>query len=160
MLFLWYDPFVNSWIWSGILRSSLANDTFGQIVRSNLTLQVGDASWIKAKFVGGSFSLKNLIAAISLTDHLIPIDVKTICVPCWVCPPKSFLKVNVDGVVSRLSSWGGIGSLLRDESGSTLLSFSKCVGVNAPALVELETVKLYWIGFGSDGSSVDSFGCG
>ncbi|KAK8670098.1 hypothetical protein V6N13_104859 [Hibiscus sabdariffa] len=74
------------------------------------------------------------------SDHLIPIDVKTICVPCWVCPPKSFLKVNVDGVVSRLSSWGGIGSLLRDESGSTLLSFSKCVGVNAPALVELEVI--------------------
>ncbi|KAK8995405.1 hypothetical protein V6N11_069839 [Hibiscus sabdariffa] len=73
-------------------------------------------------------------------DHLFPNGGKSIGVPRWMCPSKSFLKLNVDGVVSRLSSKKGIGGLLKDESGSTLLSFFECVGVSAPSLVELDTI--------------------
>ncbi|KAE8695455.1 WD repeat-containing protein 48-like protein isoform 2 [Hibiscus syriacus] len=56
-------------------------------------------------------------------------------------PPADFLKLNVDGAVRLDGSGGGIGGILRDWNGCTLLTFSENVGVGTHPLAELKAIK-------------------
>ncbi|KAK8588004.1 hypothetical protein V6N12_022465 [Hibiscus sabdariffa] len=62
-------------------------------------------------------------------------------IPCssvlWNPPPFSWLKFNVDGAMRLDGSAGGIGGVLKDASGISLMSFSIPTGPGSPALVEI-----------------------
>ncbi|XP_039045147.1 uncharacterized protein LOC120184840 [Hibiscus syriacus] len=58
-----------------------------------------------------------------------------------VSSPEGFLKLNVDGAVSKDWRKGGIGGLIRNSQGQTLSSFSESIGFGPPVLVELKAIK-------------------
>ncbi|KAE8658713.1 Protein MOR1 [Hibiscus syriacus] len=55
--------------------------------------------------------------------------------------PVDFLKMNVDGAVRQNDLGAGIGGLLRDWNGCTLLTFSESIGQAIPPLAELKAIK-------------------
>ncbi|KAK8676820.1 hypothetical protein V6N13_142382 [Hibiscus sabdariffa] len=78
-----------------------------------------------------------------------PLLASSLCIPVrnqmkflkWSPPPSSFLKLNVNGDVSRFSSRGGIGGLLRDEGGKVLFESSEGYGNSQVAWMELLAMK-------------------
>ncbi|KAK8692008.1 hypothetical protein V6N13_075493 [Hibiscus sabdariffa] len=59
---------------------------------------------------------------------------------CWSPPPLGFLKYNVDGACS-LEGRCGVGGVLRDENGSTLMEFSLSIGYGSALLAEILAIK-------------------
>ncbi|OMP08802.1 hypothetical protein COLO4_06100 [Corchorus olitorius] len=59
----------------------------------------------------------------------------------WSPPPLGSLKFNVDGASSGSSGMAGIGGVLRDNSGSVLLKFSKNIGQARAAKAELLAIR-------------------
>ncbi|KAK8579166.1 hypothetical protein V6N12_069495 [Hibiscus sabdariffa] len=129
--------------------SSFDNDWNDQVfqgkeidwVQLELLVRVRLATWFKAKFPGRDISLENLISD--------PLLASSLCIPVrnqmkflkWSPPPSSFLKLNVNGDVSRFSSRGGIGGLLRDEGGKVLFESSEGYGNSQVAWMELLAMK-------------------
>ncbi|KAK4284117.1 hypothetical protein QN277_000990 [Acacia crassicarpa] len=70
----------------------------------------------------------------------------------WERPPMNWVKLNVDGAVSRRSSLAGVGELLRGWKGEWIAGFTKSVGIcNANSAEEWaiwEGLNLAWdLGF-------------
>ncbi|KAK8997743.1 hypothetical protein V6N11_012283 [Hibiscus sabdariffa] len=59
----------------------------------------------------------------------------------WVKPPVKSVKFNVDGAVERGFGRAGIGGILRDSNGKTLILFSKSVGSLDATTAELLALK-------------------
>ncbi|KAK8657437.1 hypothetical protein V6N13_035677 [Hibiscus sabdariffa] len=59
---------------------------------------------------------------------------------CWSPPPLGFLKYNIDGACS-LEGRCGVGGVLRDENGSTLMEFSLSIGYGSALLAEILAIK-------------------
>ncbi|GMJ08946.1 hypothetical protein HRI_004563800 [Hibiscus trionum] len=59
----------------------------------------------------------------------------------WSPPPLGFLKMTVDGASLRNGNGGGIGGILRDSEGKTLLTFSEPTGPGPPIRAELLAIK-------------------
>ncbi|GMI75696.1 hypothetical protein like AT2G34320 [Hibiscus trionum] len=99
------------------------------------------ACWITAKFSECSTPLEALTV-----DPFLEKD-KTLKLPkaptpkIWTPPPMGFLKLNIDSVVSLESLKGGIGGILRDPAGLTLMQFSTSCGAVPATLAELLAVK-------------------
>ncbi|KAK8551471.1 hypothetical protein V6N12_040109 [Hibiscus sabdariffa] len=53
-----------------------------------------------------------------------------------------FLKLNVDGAVSKNGLGCGVGGILRNNNGECLLSFSEQIGQGPPILAELQAMKI------------------
>ncbi|KAK8632654.1 hypothetical protein V6N13_073040 [Hibiscus sabdariffa] len=59
---------------------------------------------------------------------------------CWSLPPSGFLKFNVDGACSHEGKCG-VGGVLRDENGSTLMEFSLSIGYGSALMAEIVAIK-------------------
>ncbi|KAE8729879.1 hypothetical protein F3Y22_tig00003096pilonHSYRG00057 [Hibiscus syriacus] len=104
------------------------------------------SKWFLAKFPKISIHEDVLIGNPSLADGVTPSKDKVCDVFRWIPPPVDFLKMNVDGAVRIDGSGGGIGGILRDCNGCTLLTFSENVSVGTPPLAELKAIKrVEWI---------------
>ncbi|KAE8730990.1 Isoleucine--tRNA ligase [Hibiscus syriacus] len=99
------------------------------------------AKWFLAKFPGITIQEDVLIGNPSLADGVSSSNVIDRVVLRWLPPPVDFLKMNVDGAVRQIDSGGGIGGLLRDWNGCTLLTFSESIGQAIPPLAELKAIK-------------------
>ncbi|KAE8709331.1 hypothetical protein F3Y22_tig00110332pilonHSYRG01330 [Hibiscus syriacus] len=82
-----------------------------------------------------------LIGDPSLADGIQVHKSKDCQLTRWIPPPVDFLKMNVDGAVTLDGSDGGIGGILKDWNGCTLLNFSENVGQGPPPVVELKAIK-------------------
>ncbi|GMI76533.1 hypothetical protein HRI_001322600 [Hibiscus trionum] len=56
--------------------------------------------------------------------------------------PRGFLKLNADGATRRDGSAGGVGGLVRNHKGETMLTYSKKTGPGPPILAELLAIKV------------------
>ncbi|KAK8511631.1 hypothetical protein V6N12_038232 [Hibiscus sabdariffa] len=65
----------------------------------------------------------------------------------WIAPEAGWLKYNVDAAVTRGVREAGIGDILRDHSGKTLLRFSKAIGISEPTRAELTAILLKLVRF-------------
>ncbi|GMI86868.1 hypothetical protein like AT4G29090 [Hibiscus trionum] len=99
-------------------------------------------SWFKANNPDCKLSFDDIMA-----------DPSRVCSPCtrtkiktgvckWQPPPMGFLKLNVDGAVSRDGKSGGIGGLLRNYQGSKFLVFSESINPGTVVLGELMAIKV------------------
>ncbi|KAK8995707.1 hypothetical protein V6N11_075967 [Hibiscus sabdariffa] len=59
---------------------------------------------------------------------------------CWSPPPSGFLKFNVDEACSHEGKCG-VGGVLRDENGSTLMEFSLSIGYGSALMAEIVAIK-------------------
>ena len=59
----------------------------------------------------------------------------------WDKPQQGSMKFNVDGSARGQPGKAGIGGVLRDESGSIMLVFSKSIGIADSNMAELLTIK-------------------
>ncbi|KAE8669530.1 hypothetical protein F3Y22_tig00112231pilonHSYRG00215 [Hibiscus syriacus] len=99
------------------------------------------AKWFLAKFPKANIQVDLLIGDPRLADGLAVNFHKKKKDLCWYPPPLDFYKFNVDGAVRSDGLQGGIGGLLRDSNGSTVIYFSKPVGSGPPLFAELKAIK-------------------
>ncbi|KAE8735747.1 THO complex subunit 1 [Hibiscus syriacus] len=99
------------------------------------------SKWFLAKFPKITIHEDVLIGNPFLANGVTPFKDRVCDVSKWIPPPVDFLKLNVDGAVRLDGSGGGIGGILRDWNGCTLLTFSENVGVGTPPLAELKATK-------------------
>ncbi|KAE8725177.1 hypothetical protein F3Y22_tig00009009pilonHSYRG00196 [Hibiscus syriacus] len=99
------------------------------------------AKWFLAKFPEANIQVDLLIGDPRLADGLAVNFQKKKKDLCWYSPPPDFYKFNVDGAVRSDGLQGGIGGLLRDSNGSTVIYFSKPVGPGPPLFAELKAIK-------------------
>ncbi|GMJ02722.1 hypothetical protein like AT2G34320 [Hibiscus trionum] len=72
------------------------------------------------------------------TQRSHPVNSK---VMSWRTPPLGYLKMNVDGAMLRNGNGGGIGGILRDPEGRTLMTFSELTGPGPPILAKLLAIR-------------------
>ncbi|OMO63114.1 hypothetical protein COLO4_32709 [Corchorus olitorius] len=65
----------------------------------------------------------------------------------WSKPPPGSLKFNVDGSAFGKHGPAGIGGVLRDEEGNTLVVFSKSIGVADSNFAEVMAIREAFIIF-------------
>ncbi|GMI96141.1 hypothetical protein like AT4G29090 [Hibiscus trionum] len=99
------------------------------------------ACWITAKFKECSIPLEALTVDPFLAKDTSLKLPKAPAPKIWTPPPMGFLKLNIDGAVSLESLKGGIGGIIRDPAGLTLMQFSTACGVVPVTLAELLVVK-------------------
>ncbi|KAK8491723.1 hypothetical protein V6N12_058026 [Hibiscus sabdariffa] len=58
----------------------------------------------------------------------------------WEAPIEGAVKFNVDAAVNGVVGPAGIGGVLKDHTGKTLLCFSKYIGFSDPMSVELQGI--------------------
>ncbi|KAK8496952.1 hypothetical protein V6N12_002541 [Hibiscus sabdariffa] len=100
------------------------------------------ASWYKAKFPLIVISNDSLIFDPSLADKVNSFNTCPNSKIVWKPPPVGFLKLNVDGAVSKNGLGCGVGGILRNNNGECLLSFSEQIGQGPPILAELQAMKM------------------
>ncbi|GMJ09324.1 hypothetical protein HRI_004601600 [Hibiscus trionum] len=98
------------------------------------------ASWSKCKAPNSSLSTEALTADPSLLEGVLWSKVVKKPPPTWSPPPVGFLKLNSDGVASTDGKMG-IGGVIRNPDGCSLISFSEHGGYGPPALAELLAIK-------------------
>ncbi|KAK8992050.1 hypothetical protein V6N11_044942 [Hibiscus sabdariffa] len=95
------------------------------------------AWWVKAKFPSSFFSLYAIVADIRLSDLPGSRELTPVVPAVWKPPHVGWLKFNVDGAARGDGLLGGIGGILKNEFGVSLLSFSSRVGAGPPVLPEV-----------------------
>ncbi|GMJ00001.1 hypothetical protein HRI_003669300 [Hibiscus trionum] len=98
-------------------------------------------TWYKAKFPGSGASFDDLISNPALADVAYNSRSKPSTPTKWSPPPFGFVKINVDGAMTRNGNAGGIGGLFRNSDGKTIFSFSESIGPGPPILAELSAIK-------------------
>lgn len=63
----------------------------------------------------------------------------------WPVPSEGFLKVNVDGAFKAISGKGGIGVIVRDESGCVIDGFSGSCRVALALMAEVVLLGRLWV---------------
>ncbi|KAK8590030.1 hypothetical protein V6N12_024414 [Hibiscus sabdariffa] len=95
------------------------------------------AWWVTAKFPSSFLSLDAIVANPRLADLVSSVELTPVVPTVWKPPPAGWLKFNVDGAARGDGLLGGIGGILKNEFGVSLLSFSSRVGVSLPVLPEV-----------------------
>ncbi|KAK9029015.1 hypothetical protein V6N11_026144 [Hibiscus sabdariffa] len=96
--------------------------------------------WCKAKWTFIINSADDILRSPFVLQFGKPKQIPTSrCV--WECPSVGELKFNVDGVVAGAFGRAGIGGLLRNSNGKTLLMFSKSIGVIDVTSAEILALK-------------------
>ncbi|GMI85885.1 hypothetical protein like AT4G29090 [Hibiscus trionum] len=98
-------------------------------------------TWFKAKFPDIRASFEDLMANPSIVDNLHRSPPAISKIQSWCSPPLGYLKMNVDGASLRNGNGGGIGGILRDPEGKTLLTFSEPTGPGPPIRAELLAIR-------------------
>ncbi|KAK9021600.1 hypothetical protein V6N11_011581 [Hibiscus sabdariffa] len=96
--------------------------------------------WWKARNIDSSILLDSIIADPSLPSSIGEASHVSRAFWCWSPPPLGFLKYNIDGACS-LEGRCGVGGVLRDENGSTLMEFSLSIGYGSALLAEILAIK-------------------
>ncbi|KAK8519712.1 hypothetical protein V6N11_064863 [Hibiscus sabdariffa] len=113
------------------------NGKLVEMVQLRFIIKSQVAWWIKAKFHRCTLSIDDFIVDLVLANKFIlSCDIlgKNLR---WEPPPARWLKFNVDGTSSTDELIGGIGGVLKNETGHLLLSFSLRVGSGPPVLHEV-----------------------
>ncbi|OMO71317.1 hypothetical protein CCACVL1_18294 [Corchorus capsularis] len=98
------------------------------------------AYWCKAKWTNGAISIDDFIR-VSECIQIDSVGGKKRPHLDWFTPNNGQLKFNVDGTTKWQPGEAGIGGILRDESGSTKVVFSKPIGLADSNLAELLAIK-------------------
>ncbi|XP_039070410.1 uncharacterized protein LOC120217325 [Hibiscus syriacus] len=149
---LWDDLLPNSVIWKFIPRALMwslwkcRNEIiFHKVkldgVRLFFIVCFRIASWFVAKFKEVHIPLDSLVGDLKLVDLVGRQGNGNLQSSCWVPPPNVFLKLNVDGAMTKGLDKGGIGGLIRDSKGMLLKWFSERVGGGPSILAELLAIK-------------------
>ncbi|KAE8656311.1 putative naringenin-chalcone synthase [Hibiscus syriacus] len=75
------------------------------------------ASWFVARFNDVQINFDSLVGDIKIVDLGVRMKKDSISSSCWTAPPLGYVKLNVDGAMSKEWDKGGIGGLLRDAQG-------------------------------------------
>ncbi|GMI70241.1 hypothetical protein like AT4G29090 [Hibiscus trionum] len=98
------------------------------------------AVWFLASNQEVQCSLDDLICNPAITSCLSEVRSTRLNGLAWSPPPPGFLKMNVDGAVSRVGGSGGIGGIIRNQQGEVLASFSEQCGSDIPIITEIEAL--------------------
>ena len=150
----WQDALPSSWcnkvwkmvffaiIWSiWLMRNEMVfnNKDFDlRQLRDNINLRI--TAWYKAKWPDCVDSLTDIVRFPYLIKA--PMKNKYGRIPIiWKAPPSDIMKFNVDGSSKGKPGPAGIGGVLRDNSATIKIVFSKAVGVVESNAAELLAVR-------------------
>ncbi|OMO53991.1 reverse transcriptase [Corchorus capsularis] len=104
------------------------------------------ARWSKAKWPGMQYTVDNFVREPQFVSA--PVAKKKSCFSSmWSKPLKGCLKFNVDGSAYGKPGPAGIGGILRDEAGNSLVVFSKSIGVADSNYAEFVAIREAFIIF-------------
>ncbi|KAK8500668.1 hypothetical protein V6N12_055180 [Hibiscus sabdariffa] len=95
------------------------------------------AWWVKAKFPSSLVSIAEIVADLRVVEIVLSKELSLVVPAVWKPPPVGWLKFNIDGATRGVGLGGGIGGILKNEFGVSLLSFSLRVGAGPPVLPEV-----------------------
>ncbi|KAL4282415.1 hypothetical protein GQ457_03G019760 [Hibiscus cannabinus] len=96
--------------------------------------------WWKAIKVNSKIHLDSIIADPFIFSLLGDDSNSSVVNVPWSPPHLGFLKFNVDGACSK-DGQCGVGGVLRDDKGVTLMKFSHSVGTGSTLLAEILAIK-------------------
>ncbi|KAK8596753.1 hypothetical protein V6N12_065233 [Hibiscus sabdariffa] len=131
-------------VWRGVAPSKVETFTW-LAIHGRIPARL--ASWYKAKYPLMVISNDSLIFDPSLADKVSSFTTCLNSKIVWKPPHVGFLKLNVDGAVSKNGLGCGVGGLLRNNYGECLMSFSEQVGQGPPILAKLQAMKIGLLAF-------------
>ncbi|KAK9266420.1 hypothetical protein L1049_012440 [Liquidambar formosana] len=99
------------------------------------------AFWVKALRSELGYSIADFLSCIDGVRAFRSTKLRPKCPTLWKSPPSTTLKFNVDGSAKGKPGPGGIGGVLRDDSGGVIYLFSIPVGIVDSNFAELLAVR-------------------
>ncbi|GMI64817.1 hypothetical protein HRI_000151000 [Hibiscus trionum] len=141
--FIWCRSIPFALIWSvWFMRNDIAfhnkKADWGQLA---FLIRYRWVAWFKANNNCSDISFDSLFLDPSIAEQVLVKKSNKDTRLGWFPPPEGYLKLNVDGAFCPTSGRGGIGGILRDSKGISLMEFAESCEGGSPALTELAAAK-------------------